>query len=259
MANRATPGCLDSPKRVAAGVSAGGEFAAHNRPDANVLLDRPGHAELYRAVPVRPPLFDESLPAWPAHVPQPEISLLSWDDDYTFSVYATMGEGRDFVSVSEWSQQGDEHDSITSGDELTPYDDDTNEAILAYLHTVRQRVTAVDSMIISAARGAYASEVLDIVQSRCEQPAIATPLPTAAHEDPIVTARVRAHQMLAAHGYIDQGEEPKEAMQQAIADAIANLRHLGEEHGLEFDEIEDKAVRYYDAEISEASFNVDTF
>lgn len=247
----------DQIKRVAAGVPAGGEFAAHNRPDADLQLERDrARANLYGAVAVSSPLFWEELPTWPANVPEPELSVVEWDDEPgTFTLYGKMGEGRNLVTVGVYRQGEDVLNTIDDGLEDTPYDEETEEQIVAYLSAVRQRVELVDSQILSAARAKFEGEMLDIALGRYEQPAIPTPTqPLSMAGDSIETARVRAHQMLAAHGYIDQGEGPKEAMQQAIADAMANLRHLADQHGIDFDEVASKADAYYDTELIDARF-----
>lgn len=241
--------------RVAAGIPTGGQFAAQKRPDSEVSL-APPQAELTGAVIARPYLFSDELPPLPDAVSAPH-NVKAWFDeggDGDLFVAATFThDGKEFtVSVGQ-DAAGDFNDSITDGSESTPLTADDDARITEWLYAVHSRVAATDHTVITAARDALLDEAVQVALGRREPKLIATPAADLDHfSEGAPFGAQRAHQMLAAGGYIDDSDERGEAFTYAIADALANLRHLADQEGLDFAALDRQAYGYYSDEAAQA-------
>lgn len=245
----------DNTKRQPAGIPVGGQFASHDRADAQITLPTgPPRAQLEGFIVALPHRFDadrEPLPAYPAGLAEPKLSYV-YGDDHPSTIY--LSAEIDGVRVTVWlDEQGDRGDSINDSEEETGYDLDTDEQLLEWLHEARERIDITQHAVNMVSLDAFHDKVLAVALGTAEEPNTPTPVLKVDfdYDDPAaVTAHNadRAHRMLAAAGLLDQGDITQGAIETGIRDAVANLRHLADRYGIDFDEVEDYAQRMADDE-----------
>lgn len=222
--------------------SIGGQFAAKQRGDADVAL-RPRYPVTI-GISARAKLTVDSdpLPPLPEAVGWPTNTSLAYgDSDNCLYVYFTFADG---AELTVWlDADGDARNSIEDSNEPTGWDEDTDEAVLAWAHDARQRIDYASATVREAASDAVEKQVIAVALAADRVHPIDA-MAQVLGDDAPARGAARGAKLATLFG-------DNESAETDIQDALSDLMHFARARGVDFADVTDSARRIYESEIED--------